>query len=274
MSSLARSVHLFATIVTLGTIRLPAFKRQVRKLASACSRMALRLRAKPYVSEGEPVTLIISPHQDDDVLGCGGLIARKSLDGYPVHVVYLTDGSASHKEHPTLTPETVARLRETEARAALRKLGVETPAIHFLGAQDGTLSHLSPDQTAIIVRQLREVLDRVHPDEIFTPYRKDGSSEHEAAFGLLALALGDGPRRARLYEYPVWAWWNPVLLARPWFTSRHVVRCNFKGYGFLKQEALACHRSQFQPTSPWTKPVIAPDFTALFTGDEEFYFEI
>ncbi len=274
MIGLARGVHLLATIVTLGTIRVPAFKRRVRRLANACSRMALRLRAKSYTSEGEPVTLIVSPHQDDDVLGCGGLIARKRLDGYPVHVAYITDGSASHKAHPALTPAAVTHLRNTEARAALRKLGVETPAIHFLGAQDGTLAHLSPDQAAVVVRQLREVIDRVRPDEIFTPCRKDGSSEHEASFGLLTLALGAGPRHARLYEYPVWSWWNPVLLVRPYFTSRRVVSFNFKGYGFLKQAALACHRSQFEPTPPWTKPVIAPDFTALFAGDEEFYFEI
>ena len=41
--------------------------------------------------------LVVAPHQDDETLGCGGLIARKRYEGLPVHVVFITDGSATFK---------------------------------------------------------------------------------------------------------------------------------------------------------------------------------
>lgn len=40
--------------------------------------------------------VVISPHPDDDVLGCGALIARMA-PRVPVRVVYVTDGAASHR---------------------------------------------------------------------------------------------------------------------------------------------------------------------------------
>ncbi len=263
-----------ATILTLGLIRVPICKRWGRRLASGLARRLLHLRSHPYHSQGEPVTLVIAPHQDDEVLGCGGLIARKRLAGYPVHVVFITDGRASHPNHPTLTPADIAVWRANEAREALRKLSVESSAIHFLAVADATLANLTPEQSLKTVEQLRELITRVRPDEIFAAYRKDGSSEHEAAFLLLKRALEGGTRSIRLYEYLVWSLWNPSLLVYPFFTSRRVVRLDFKGYNFLKKESLATYRSQFEPTPPWENPLLASDFTALFEGDEEFYFEI
>jgi LmbE family N-acetylglucosaminyl deacetylase len=274
MSGLARNLRLLANVLTLGAIRLPAVKRQARRIASGFARRLLCLRALPYAAQGEPVTLVIAPHQDDEVLGCGGLIARKRLEGYPVHVAFITDGRASHTHHPTLSPADIAAWRANEARDALRKLGVEIPAIHFLGAADGTLDSLTLEQSSKVVGQLRALIERVRPDEIFAAYRNDGSSEHEAAFVLLQRALQDCTRPVRLYEYLVWSCWNPALLIRPFFTCRQIVRFEFKGYGFLKTGALAAYRSQFAPTPPWKNPLLGADFTGLFAKSEEFYLEI
>jgi len=274
MSGLARSLRIFATLVTLGTIRLPTFKSRARRLASGLARRMLRLRSQAYVARGERITLVIAPHQDDEVLGCGGLIAKKRLEGCPVHVAFITDGRASHPHHPTLTPADVATWRAKEAREALRKLGVESPAIHFLGATDATLASLTPEQSSKLIYQLRALIENVRPDEIFAAYRKDGSSEHEAAFVLLQRSLQGYTRPFRLYEYLVWSWWNPALLIHPFFTSRRVVRFDFHGYGFLKNSALASYRSQFTPTPPWEQPLLKSNFTGLFAKPEEFYFEI
>jgi hypothetical protein len=38
--------------------------------------------------------LIVAPHPDDEVLGCGGLMATAAAQGIPVRVVYLTSGDA------------------------------------------------------------------------------------------------------------------------------------------------------------------------------------
>lgn len=40
--------------------------------------------------------VIIAPHPDDEVLGCGGLMQGLAALGRPIQLISVTDGSASH----------------------------------------------------------------------------------------------------------------------------------------------------------------------------------
>src|SRR4051812_37624433 len=81
--------------------RLPSKRAKdfARLVASRCCRLVLQWTSRPYVGR-RGVTIVFAPHQDDEALGCGAVIARKRNDGGAVHVVFLTDGSASHPHHP------------------------------------------------------------------------------------------------------------------------------------------------------------------------------
>ena len=124
---------------TLGLAAFPAVKLRLRLALSRVLDFALRLRSHELTVSRDTVTLILAPHQDDETLGCGGVIARKRNEGLPVDVVFITDGSASHLGHPKFTPTEIGLLRRREALAALAILGVETPAIYFLDEPDGTV---------------------------------------------------------------------------------------------------------------------------------------
>lgn len=269
-----RSFARCLAVVTLGVSRISWVKLALRRALSLVVRFALRVRAHDYSPPPGSVTLVLAPHQDDETLGCGGLIARKRLDAQPVHVAFITDGAASHAGHPTVAPTELARRRADEARVALFRLGVETPAIHFLNAPDGRLAHLSATERDALVARLVTLLDTIAPDEVFLPFRRDGSTEHEAAFHIFELALHAARRRPRICEFPVWSWWNPLLLLAPLFRVRRVLRCRFRGYAFLKTSALSAYRSQTEPSPPWTSAILSPAFVALFSSDEEFFFEL
>jgi LmbE family N-acetylglucosaminyl deacetylase len=260
--------------MTLGTIQIPWIKRHLRTWANLAIALLLKLRSQDYAIADTSIALVVAPHQDDETLGCGGLILRKRLEGQPVHVVYVTDGSASHSNHPTITCPEIAGIRAEEGRAAGRILGVETSAIHFLGAIDGTLEHLSRETRALLVDDLRHLLIVIRPDEVFIPYRRDGSSEHEAAFDLCIESLAGSGLHPRVFEYLVWSWWNPLRLLRPLLTARQIWRYRFHGYEGIKIAALQCYRSQFEPALPWKTPVVSPAFLRLFQRPDEFYFEI
>lgn len=94
--------------------------------------------------------LILAPHPDDEVAGCGGLILRATQEGVPVRVVFLTNGDSNegafltYRGHPVVTPSAViemGRTREEEAQRADAVLGVSRSDISFLGYPDrGTLA--------------------------------------------------------------------------------------------------------------------------------------
>jgi LmbE family N-acetylglucosaminyl deacetylase len=221
----------------------------------------------------DTVTLVFAPHPDDEVLGCGGLLTIKRIKGIPVHVAYITDGRASHPAHPVLTPGALAVQRQAEAQKAMDLLGVERTALQFLGVPDGTLMHLDGPATDGLVSRIAEVLRSTRPSEILLPCRRDGSSEHDAAFIFVARALEQTGLQPRILEFPVWSWWNPLLLIRPLLTCRRVWRMDFLKYEGLKRQALAAYASQVQPAPPWEKAILSREFVSFFSSPEEFFFE-
>jgi LmbE family N-acetylglucosaminyl deacetylase len=221
----------------------------------------------------DTVTLVFSPHPDDEILGCGGLLTLKRIGGAAVHVVYITDGRASHPGHPALTPEAVAAQRQAEAQTVMDLVGVDRAAVQFLAVPDGTLMHLDGPAIDGLVSRIAGVLRSTHPGEIFLPCRRDGSSEHDSAFIIVARALEQTGLQPRILEFPIWSWWNPLLLIRPLFTCRRVWRLDFRGHENVKRQALAAYASQVQPEPPWEKAILSHEFVSFFSSPEEFFFE-
>src|SRR3954462_15357013 len=83
---------------------------------------------EPQDLRGERL-LVLAPHPDDEVIGCGGLVALHLRDGRKVHVVVATDGAQAGD----------AAQREAESRAALATLGDAT--IEFLSFPDRALAN-------------------------------------------------------------------------------------------------------------------------------------
>jgi N-acetylglucosamine malate deacetylase 1 len=217
--------------------------------------------------------MIVAPHPDDETLGCGGTAAIMAKSGVAVHVVFLTDGGASHPGHAAITPSALASLRRDEARSAMSILGVNWDKVTFLGARDGSLADLDAASAAQIVDRVATLLSQVAPEAILLPCRKDGSSEHDAGFALVRRALDQACLKPRIFEFPVWSWWNPILLLRYLFAYRKVWRVELGSTRDLKGIALASYASQTLPIPPESSPVLPQGFVSMFLGAEEFFLE-
>jgi LmbE family N-acetylglucosaminyl deacetylase len=217
--------------------------------------------------------LVMAPHPDDEALGCGGTLALLAQAGARVHVAYLTDGGASHPSHPVFSKEEIGALRREEARSGAGALGIDSSRLEFLGLEDGRLARLDPGEKKQAVAAISGVIARVSPDAILLPCRRDGSSEHDAAFGLVAQSLGPPGGHPRLLEFPVWSWWNPVLLLRPLLNSRRVWRTDIRGTREQKARAVGLYASQVLPLGPETSAALPPGFVAMFAGSEEYLSE-
>ena len=253
------------------TSRRQQAKRFLRRLAIGLGEGLLRTGSKPFELR-ELSTVVIAPHQDDESLACGGIIARKRNEGLPVHVIFITDGSASHPNHPRLAPADIATLRAEEAMRAMSYLGVERSAVHFLREPDGTLGSIAPERRKDLVQRLAALLGSIRPGEIFLPCHPDGSSEHDATFGFVTDAILASGVRPDIWQYPVWSWWNPVLLLRRWCQTKGCRRQPVEDYQQAKQHAIDCYQSQLSPLAPETTPALPGDLVRIFRSDTEYFF--
>ena len=95
--------------------------------------------------------MVITAHPDDSEFGAGGTVAKHAKDGREVTYVIATNGNKGSSDR-TMTPERLARTRETEQRNAARVLGVER--VEFLGYADGELED-TRDLRRDVTRQIR-----------------------------------------------------------------------------------------------------------------------
>ena len=66
--------------------------------------------------------LIVAPHCDDEILGCGGVMARYQNENVPVYVAIMTNG---HLGAPELFKKEGTERVRAEALAAHKYLGVQ-----------------------------------------------------------------------------------------------------------------------------------------------------
>ncbi|MEH2425184.1 MAG: PIG-L family deacetylase [Nostoc sp.] len=149
--------------------------------------------------------IVFAPHQDDETLGCGGLIALKHELGTPIKVVFLTDGQKSHLH---IKPEELIQIRKQEAVNALKILGIASSDIYFLDYMDGSLMQLSKEERYQIINQLVQLLQSFQPSEVYLPHRKDKHNDHQATYDLVQAALIESKVKVEVFEYPIWLFWN------------------------------------------------------------------
>jgi len=184
--------------------------------------------------------LVIAPHQDDETLGCGGLLATASQLGLRPQVAFLTDGAASHTGSASWPAERLAKTRRREALAALSLLGVPRRDICFLGWTDAQPYRAGEAAYAATLKRLAHWITPVQPRSLWSPWPGEKHCDHVAAGELaadLALRL---PSRPLCMDYLVWGWAEPDLAiaqARVWaLTCSQTID--------VRRRALACHRTQ------------------------------
>jgi LmbE family N-acetylglucosaminyl deacetylase len=168
--------------------------------------------------------LVLSPHEDDEVLGCGGALAILAQKGAVTKVVYMTDGRFGSFDK---SPEQVIEERQSEALAGLQVLGVQEA--DFLGNQD--LNLRCDDKT---VNALLSEITRFNPSLIFLPFFNDNHPDHVATSLIGAAALERYPRPVMIYCYEVWTALYPNVLI------------NISDMIWKKMDALSQHSSQLK----------------------------
>lgn len=168
----------------------------------------LNIKSRTLTVSHKPA-IVFAPHQDDETLGCGGLMALKHELGTPIKVVFLTDGRKSHLH---IKPEELIQIRKQEAVNALNILGIASSDIYFLDYIDGSLMQLPKEEHYRIINELAQILQSFQPSEVYLPHRKDKHNDHQATYDLVQAALIESKVQVEVFEYPIWLFWNVTQL--------------------------------------------------------------
>jgi LmbE family N-acetylglucosaminyl deacetylase len=116
--------------------------------------------------------LILAAHPDDEVLGCGGTIAKFTDDGFIVNVAFLADGVFSRAVAPTIRQQELTS-RRTAAQKACEILGAKS--VSFGDFPDNRLDTIP----LLDITQAVEIIIAKHqPDIVFTHHAGDLNIDH------------------------------------------------------------------------------------------------
>lgn len=231
----------------------------------------VHLGSRPHTCSTEPV-MVIAPHQDDEVLGCGGLIALKRQARVPVQIVFMTDGAASHDQLTGRNPALVA-IRRQEALRAAAILGVDERDVHFLDLPDGQLRSLPASERERAVESLTQLLMQTQPQELFVPHRHDRTDDHEATYELAMAAVQASHEPVTVFEYAVWMLWSSLIFRDFGVEElQGAKRLLIRTVCEQKRKALLAHRSQWMRSGQQSEPVLEPGFLDRFCQPYEVYF--
>ena len=161
--------------------------------------------------------LVIAAHPDDEVLGCGGTIARLSAENHDVHVAILGEGATSR----------YAR-RDRKSVRAVRRLGRQSKRVaELLGVKD-LIAYALPDNRfdtvplLDIAKLVEDAIDRTKPDVVYTHHGGDLNADHALVHRASLIATRPTPntlvREVYAYEVPSsteWAFTSSSPAFRP-----------------------------------------------------------
>jgi LmbE family N-acetylglucosaminyl deacetylase len=153
---------------------------------------------------GTPI--VLAPHPDDEVIGCGALLAHAALTGVNPVVVFATDGSGSHPNSRAFPPDALAALRRREAITATGLLGIDPARVHFIGLRDAGTPGDGPPFNAAVDNVIRAIAPYTRP-VIIAPWTHDPHRDHWVVSKMakrMARMLS-----ARHLSYLVWGWLLP-----------------------------------------------------------------
>lgn len=143
--------------------------------------------------------LLLAPHADDDVIGCGGTVCKHVEQGDPVRVLIAYDGLRGDPDR-RFEPGEYLEMRRREARQAGKQLGFEDYV--FLDYPEG--HEPGPQLLKAAALRLVEEVRGFAPDFVYAPWIGDCHVDHHVLARVARLALALVGFEGEAWGYEVW----------------------------------------------------------------------
>ncbi|NML46876.1 PIG-L family deacetylase [Ramlibacter sp. G-1-2-2] len=200
-------------------------------------------------------TLVVAPHPDDEILGCGGTLLRRRAEGGEVDWLLVTGMSVAAG-----WPAERVRQRDEEIARAASMVGFRK--VVQLGLPP---TRLDAAPLGDLVGRIGDVIRDCQPDEIFVPSPADVHSDHRVVFDAVSSCTKwfryPSVRRVLAYE----ALSETDFALHPDIAFRPNVFVDISGQLERKLEILRVYASEFAP-HPFPRSEEAVRALALLRG--------
>lgn len=116
--------------------------------------------------------LILAAHPDDEVLGCGGTIAKLADEGAIIHVAFLADGVFSREG------DAGAQQAELAARRAAAQKGCDILGVKSVFFGEFPDNRMDTIALLDIIKPIEALVAKYQPDTTFTHHAGDVNIDH------------------------------------------------------------------------------------------------
>lgn len=201
--------------------------------------------------------LVIAPHADDEIIGCGATIAKHVQEGDEVHIVIATNAS---KGAPELFSDHAVKKTRDEAIKAHQSIGVTNTL--FLEFPAPALNAYPEYKISL---ELSKIIHNFQPTYLYIPHPGDLHQDHKAIYrAALVAARPQGVNKIHTilcYETLSETEWTPMH-EKPFVPNYFV---DVTDYFDNKLDALKYFKSQLKEF-PHSRSLIALESLAQYRG--------
>jgi LmbE family N-acetylglucosaminyl deacetylase len=187
--------------------------------------------------------LVVAAHPDDEVLGCGGTLAKAIAEGATVHVLFLGEGISARfpiSEYDNNEFFNQTKVRQAGAKKALAVLKIT----HF---EFGTRLCAQFDKYPLlsIVKDIESKLESFSPDILFTHNPFEVNIDHRLTYEAVEVACRptreNVPREIYTFEIPCSGSWTFESTFKP------NVFVDIENFWNIKLKAWKCYEGEARP---------------------------
>jgi LmbE family N-acetylglucosaminyl deacetylase len=185
-----------------------------------------------HSAEKQGGVLVIAAHPDDEVLGCGGVLAQHARNGEPTSIAIVCEG-----ESLRYGPDGVGQ--SSHIRRAADTLGCSS--VHHLRFPDQALDTVRLTE---LIAPLEKIVRQVRPRVVYAQYGGDVNRDHQVLFQAILVAT----RPTETFIEAVYAF--DTASSTEWAYPRSFVPDTWADISDtldVKLAAMACYESELRP---------------------------
>lgn len=169
--------------------------------------------------------LVFAPHNDDEIIGCGGTLIKHKRENYQIYITYITKDDLNNKK------------REKESKKVCKLISANPI---FLNLQERLVEY-NKETLKKFVKTIR----KVKPYVIYSPHLKDGDHDHVKTGEIVQEASwiansnfkkNWGRKKSKVKKLRYYEVWSPLI--------NYNLVVNITRFINKKIRALRCYKSQ------------------------------